>query len=87
MPLPLAIGIYFVIWWIALFAILPFGVRTQQEEQSIVPGTPESAPVAPLLVQKLIATTIAASVLFAFVYWILTTSGLTLDSIPFLPKY
>ena len=38
------IAIYFVVWWTILFAILPFGVRTQEEEGEITLGTERSAP-------------------------------------------
>jgi predicted secreted protein len=44
MGLGSAIAIYFVIWWITLFAVLPFGVRTQAEAGDVVPGAPASAP-------------------------------------------
>ncbi|MHA1559462.1 MAG: DUF1467 family protein, partial [Alphaproteobacteria bacterium] len=27
-------AIYFVLWWICLFVVLPFGVRTQDEEHN-----------------------------------------------------
>ena len=40
----MAVAIYIFIWWIVLFAVLPFGVRTQDEAGSVVPGTPGSAP-------------------------------------------
>ena len=46
-----SIAVYFFIWWITLFLVLPFGVRTQQEEGSVVPGTPESAPARPRLLR------------------------------------
>ena len=36
----MALAIYIFIWWIVLFAVLPFGVRTQDEAGSVVPGTP-----------------------------------------------
>ena len=39
-----AIAIYVLIWWVVLFAVLPLGVRTQGEDGTVVPGTPESAP-------------------------------------------
>lgn len=29
------IAIYFIIWWTALFALLPFGLRTQAEENEV----------------------------------------------------
>ena len=43
MSIALGIALYFVIWWMTLFAVLPFGGRTQGESGHVVPGTPESA--------------------------------------------
>ena len=37
-----AIAIYFLIWWIVLFAVLPWGVRAQGEDSP--PGTDPGAP-------------------------------------------
>jgi predicted secreted protein len=59
-----AIAIYIVIWWVVLFAILPIGVRTQGEEGSIIPGTPESAPLQPRLVRVVLLTTLVSALLF-----------------------
>ena len=44
MSIPLGIALFFVIWWIILFAVLPFFIRTQAEAGNVVPGTPASAP-------------------------------------------
>jgi predicted secreted protein len=68
MSLPLAIALYCVIWWTVLFAVLPFGVRTQGEEGAVVPGSVESAPVRPHLLKKAIWTTVIATIVFAIVY-------------------
>ncbi|MGL4495208.1 MAG: DUF1467 family protein [Beijerinckiaceae bacterium] len=68
MPIGSLIAIYFVIWWIILFAVLPFGVRSQVEEGKVVPGSEPGAPVAPKLVQKAIWTSVLAAVLTALVY-------------------
>jgi predicted secreted protein len=87
MNLVFALAIYFVCWWIILFAILPFGVTTQQEAGEVSPGTSESAPVAPKLIPKLIATTIASAIIFAFIYWLMEGGVVTLDNIPFLPRF
>ena len=43
-----------------LFAILPFGVRTQAEDGEVVPGTPESAPTHPRLLRVLLLTTLVS---------------------------
>lgn len=87
MTLSFAIAIYAIIWWIVLFAILPIGVRTQEEEGEVSPGTAESAPHMPKLLPKMIATTIVASVVFAVVYVIIVHRVITLDQIPFLPRF
>ena len=68
MTLTSALAIYFVIWWLVLFAVLPWGVRTQGEAGTVEPGSPESAPVHPQLVKKALITTFIAAVLLAVVY-------------------
>ena len=48
MTLAFAAAIYFIIWWIVLFAMLPIGVRTSEEAgEKASPGTAESAPHMP----------------------------------------
>ena len=54
------IAIYFVVWWVVLFAVLPFGVRTQADAGEVIAGTAASAPVRPMLLKKAIATSIVA---------------------------
>lgn len=61
-------GIYFVLWWIVLFAVLPIGMRSQEEAGEIVPGSDPGAPDAPRLVRKLIWTTIATTVIILLFY-------------------
>ena len=87
MTLAFAISIYVIIWWTVLFAMLPIGVRTQAEEGDVAPGTPESAPHMPRLLPKMVATTVVSSVIFAAVYVIIVHHVITLDEIPFLPRY
>ena len=87
MTLTFAISTYLVIWWIVLFAMLPIGVRTQAEEGEVTPGTAESAPHRPRLLPKMLATTVVASLVFAAVYVIIVHRVITLDQIPFLPRY
>ena len=65
MSLSFAIAIYVVLWWTVLFAVLPIGVRTQGEDGSVVPGTPESAPSAPRLLRVVLVTTFVSGLLFA----------------------
>lgn len=87
MNLVFGIAIYFICWWIVLFAILPFGIRTQEEAGDVSPGTAESAPMAPKLLQKIVATTCVTTLVFGLIYWLLEGGVISLDDIPFLPRF
>ena len=80
------VAMYFVIWWICLFAVLPIRVRTQGEAGEVVPGTPASAPARPQMLLKAGITTVVAAIVLAGLLALLN-SGLRLDDIPFLPKF
>ena len=44
MSVLLCLALYFVIWWMTLFAILPIGVKSQHEAGDVVPGSEGAAP-------------------------------------------
>ncbi|MFC0283481.1 DUF1467 family protein [Camelimonas abortus] len=69
MSVSLGVAVYFVIWWITLFAVLPFGVRGQHETGEVVEGSEPGAPARPLLLWKALWTTVIASILFAALYF------------------
>jgi predicted secreted protein len=69
-----AFAIYFVIWWIALFLTLPFGVRSQHEDGEGPAGTDPGAPIASQMGKKLIWTTVLSAVIFA-VLWLAYDAG------------
>ena len=72
-PWILGLALYFVIWWTFLFAVLPFGVQSQQEAKDIVPGSDPGAPARPRLLMKVLATSILAGVIWAGVdFWYIT---------------
>ena len=88
MSLAFAVAIYFIIWWIVLFAMLPFGVRTTEEAgEEATPGVADSAPHRPRLLPKMVATTVVAAIIFAGVYAVMEYHLITLDEIPFFPRY
>jgi predicted secreted protein len=88
MTLVAGIAIYFVLWWLVLFTVLPWGASSAHElGQQVGAGHAASAPVRPQLVAKFIATTLIAAVIFA-VGWAIAEAGwVTLDSVPFLPDF
>jgi len=76
-----ALAIYFIIWWVVLFAVLPWGVRSQEESGAVAPGSDPGAPAIPRLGWKLIWTTVTATVVFAlcavaYSYRLVTLEGL-----------
>lgn len=77
-----AIAIYFIIWWITLFALLPVGLRTQAEENHVVLGTVESAPAKPRIWLAFLRTTVIASLIFGLYYYMTQVAGFGLDDIP-----
>jgi predicted secreted protein len=81
LPLTTAVAIYFLIWWVVLFAVLPFGVRSQDESGAVVPGSDPGAPALPRLGRKLIWTTGVATVVFALFYAAYSTRIVSLDDL------
>lgn len=82
MSTTLALAIYFVIWWVTLFAILPlrFGEGAEEDEFTRASG----APPKPQLLIKFVLTTIVSAVIFAIVYAVIAYKLIRLDDIPFL---
>jgi predicted secreted protein len=76
-----ALAIYFILWWLTLFAVLPWGVRSQDESGEISPGTEPGAPVLPRIAVRLIWTTIVASIVFAVLYVIYVYRLVTFDDL------
>lgn len=66
-PLLIA-ALYFILWWLCFFAVLPIGVRSIEDtgEQG-VEGHDRGAPVAPNLLQKALWAAGGAAVLLAIV--------------------
>jgi predicted secreted protein len=76
MSITTILAIYFVLWWVVLFAVLPWGVRSQHESgEEIAPGTDPGAPAIHLVWRKLFWTTVVTSVIFAILY-VAYTQGL-----------
>lgn len=69
MTWPLGLAIYFTMWWVCLFAVLPFGVRSQHEAGAYDQGTDPGAPVKAHLLYKMLATTLLSALIFAGFYW------------------
>ena len=88
MGIATGIAIYFLIWWIVLFAVLPWGVKAQGEEA--VPGSDPGAPQTHRVWAKLLWTTVVATVVFAALALVYLKGLVTLDDLARLlgvPEY
>lgn len=63
--------LYVLIWWTALFAVLPIGTRPVEEADEATGW--RGAPQRPQLLRKVIITTLVAAVVW-FGAWLLITS-------------
>ena len=79
MSITTVIAIYFLIWWVTLFAVLPWGVRSQEEGGDVAPSTDPGAPLIPKVRNKLIWTTLIASTIFAVLYVVYTRGLIPYD--------
>jgi predicted secreted protein len=69
----IAVATFFCMWFITLFAVLPFFTRTQDEAGDVVPGTPESAPAKVNIPRIFMVNTMVAIVAFSAVYALISS--------------
>ena len=81
MSLVSSLAIYFVIWWLVLFLVLPFGVDRRGETDDHTPGADAGAPQQPMLVRTAAITTVLAAIVFAGVYLYFGVLGMTLEDL------
>ena len=80
-------AIFFVLWWLVLFTVLPFGVRSQTDEE-MLPGTDRGAPARFAFGRKALVTTAVTVLVFAAYYVLTAVLGYSLDDIPsVIPSY
>lgn len=75
-------AIFFVVWWLTFFAVLPFGLKTQDEENEVTLGTVPSAPRGSHVPRAMLWTTLIAAGICAIVYFGALYFGVGFDDIP-----
>lgn len=75
-------AIYFVVWWVTLFAVLPIGVTTDEVREPSVSGTQGSAPDAPRMGFKVLLTSVIAAVIVGLFYLVTGFFGFSVDDLP-----
>jgi predicted secreted protein len=78
------VAIYLLFWVITLFAVLPFGVRTTREEgREPIPGEAESAPANPMILRKMVITSLISGLLFGLFWANYSFGWVEIDDVPF----
>jgi len=69
-----AIISYFLVWWVLLFTVLPWGVEKEKDSEM---GNDPGAPKNPLLKKKIIVTSVMSMVLLIVAYILIETFSLS----------
>lgn len=70
MNLLLGLAIYFILWWLSFFIMLPMGAQSLHEaDEQGVPGVERGAPKAHKLRLKMLLAAIVAAPIWLFVAW------------------
>lgn len=86
MAITSAIVLFAVIWFMLLLIALPLRLKTQSEDGEIVPGTPASAPVDPMIGKKMIWVTVVTIILWIPLVWFILSGTLTIKDIDFFNR-
>lgn len=87
MPIATGMAVYFIFWWLTLFTVLPFGLRTQADENDVTLGTTASAPHKHRMGRVFLITTVISAVVFILFYIVNQKLGFGVESIPvFFPQ-
>lgn len=73
------IASYFIIWWLVLFMVLPFGIEIPEV---VRPGIAPSAPQHPRLLIKMVVTSLIAALIWVIVYMVIVSGVITLRVSP-----
>ncbi|MDC0738164.1 DUF1467 family protein [Cognatishimia sp. SS12] len=73
MSITSALVLYAVIWFMSFLIAIPIRLKTQGDVGQIVPGTHAGAPEHHALKKKALWTTLASAVIWAILFWIITS--------------
>jgi predicted secreted protein len=81
MSIGTGIVFYMVIWAVTFLLMNPLWQTSQGESGTVIPGTPESAPVDAMVVKKALWTTLWATLAFGALYYVIEWDVVTLDDL------
>ncbi|MCX7380449.1 MAG: DUF1467 family protein [Alphaproteobacteria bacterium] len=78
MPVITGFALYFVIWWITIFAVLPLGTKPVADADSQTGW--RGAPEKPELLKKALITTAVAAIIWVLIYLTVTSGWISFRS-------
>ena len=71
--------VYISIWWIVFFSVLPIGIKSRNAKfTDELHGSDRGAPENPKIKKKFFITTLITSVVFLFIYYLVSQDYLNL---------
>ena len=77
------IVVFACMWFLMLLILVPIGLRTQEEEGEVVPGTHASSPANIRMGRKMLHATIGATFLTAIIAGVIISGWLTVENLDF----
>lgn len=74
-------GIFFIMWWIVFFIVLPLNITTHMDKGINIKGIHGSVPINPKLLYKLIVTTIVTFIILLSLVLLFYFDILTMNKI------
>ena len=60
--------LYVIIWWVVIFAVLPWGIRPADPGD---PGAESGAPKNPLIWKRALWTSLVAALIWLVLFWVI----------------
>lgn len=86
MAITSALVLFAVIWFMLLLMALPMRMKSQQEVGEVVPGTPASAPVDPMIGKKMMWVTVVTFILWIPLVAFIVSGVLSIHDIDFYSR-
>lgn len=86
MAITSAIVLFAVIWFMLLLIALPLRMTSQEQDGEVVPGTPASAPVNPMIGKKMFWVTVITIILWIPLVAFIMSGKLTVSDLDFFNR-